>query len=233
MTESQNIPWKRISVEAAAIVASILLAFAIEALWEARQANKQRLDHVTALDRDFRQMAERAQASLDTADRAVVAGKNLFSPFAQGVEPSADVARESIMPLGMYEVFSPSIGAYDAIVSSGDIELLKSDELKRELVTFFGSFEDMRVSERMLLDTQARFLESDDFSRYFGMHRLGPLDLPSVGEFQLNGSADSDRFLNSLVILTMRQMGVSDDYRYLIERIDKIRAAIAEESELE
>ncbi len=37
MTETQNIPWKRLSVEAAAIVASILLAFAIDAWWNDRQ----------------------------------------------------------------------------------------------------------------------------------------------------------------------------------------------------
>ena len=34
MTDTQNIPWKRITVEAAAIVASILLAFAIDAWWD-------------------------------------------------------------------------------------------------------------------------------------------------------------------------------------------------------
>ncbi len=36
MTETQNIPWRRLSIEAAAIVASILLAFAIDAWWEER-----------------------------------------------------------------------------------------------------------------------------------------------------------------------------------------------------
>ena len=37
MTRTQNIPWMRISVEATAIVASILLAFAIDAWWQNRQ----------------------------------------------------------------------------------------------------------------------------------------------------------------------------------------------------
>jgi len=36
MTGPQIIPWKRTTVEAAAIVASILLAFAIDAWWEDR-----------------------------------------------------------------------------------------------------------------------------------------------------------------------------------------------------
>ena len=40
MTETQNIPWKRLSVEAAAIVASILLAFTIDAWWGDRQKDE-------------------------------------------------------------------------------------------------------------------------------------------------------------------------------------------------
>ena len=38
MTGPQIIPWKRPTVEAAAIVASILLAFAIDAWWEERES---------------------------------------------------------------------------------------------------------------------------------------------------------------------------------------------------
>jgi len=37
MTDSKDIPWKRISIEAAAVVASILLAFAIDAWWHESQ----------------------------------------------------------------------------------------------------------------------------------------------------------------------------------------------------
>ena len=37
MTDAQKIPWKRLSVEALAIVASILLAFTIDAWWNDRQ----------------------------------------------------------------------------------------------------------------------------------------------------------------------------------------------------
>jgi len=40
MTETQSIPWKRISVEAAAIVASILMAFTIDAWWSDRQRDE-------------------------------------------------------------------------------------------------------------------------------------------------------------------------------------------------
>jgi hypothetical protein len=48
MNQVQNIPWKRISVEAAAIVASILLAFAIDAWWDDR-LDQQQEDEVLAI----------------------------------------------------------------------------------------------------------------------------------------------------------------------------------------
>ena len=49
MTRNEKIPWKRISVEAAAIVASILLAFAIDAWWSARQLAVQEQEIIAQL----------------------------------------------------------------------------------------------------------------------------------------------------------------------------------------
>jgi len=48
MNETQTIPWKRISVEAVAIVASILLAFAIDAWWD--DFRQQRLSQTLLTD---------------------------------------------------------------------------------------------------------------------------------------------------------------------------------------
>ncbi len=53
MTETQNIPWKRLSVEAAAIVASILLAFSIDAWWHDRQQRNEEQTILQALLNDL------------------------------------------------------------------------------------------------------------------------------------------------------------------------------------
>ena len=50
MNETQKIPWKRVSVEAAAIVASILLAFAIQAWWDERQEQSRLTDTLKSLE---------------------------------------------------------------------------------------------------------------------------------------------------------------------------------------
>ncbi len=44
MTETTKIEWNRIAIEAIAIVGSILLAFSIEAWWDAAVVDVRRLD---------------------------------------------------------------------------------------------------------------------------------------------------------------------------------------------
>jgi hypothetical protein len=59
MADSRNIPWMTISVEAVAVVMSILLAFSIDAWWTEKKENE--VEHVAllALRDDF--MASREQ----------------------------------------------------------------------------------------------------------------------------------------------------------------------------
>ena len=59
MKRSQDIPWKRLSVEAAAIVVSILLAFAIDAWWEERLERKEEAEQLVRLHAEFAVMALR------------------------------------------------------------------------------------------------------------------------------------------------------------------------------
>jgi hypothetical protein len=59
MNVSQDIPWKRLSVEAAAIVASILLAFAIDAWWEERLERKEEAEQLVRLHAEFAVNVER------------------------------------------------------------------------------------------------------------------------------------------------------------------------------
>lgn len=53
MTDKQKLSWKRLSIEAAAIVASILLAFAIDAWWDESQQRKHLHSVLTGLEAAF------------------------------------------------------------------------------------------------------------------------------------------------------------------------------------
>ena len=53
MNESQDIPWRRIFAEGAAIVAGILLAFAIDAWWDDQVEIKEEQRLLAALANEF------------------------------------------------------------------------------------------------------------------------------------------------------------------------------------
>ena len=216
--------------ESAIIVVSILLALSADAWLDSRNQAVQLDGQLASLARDFDQMLERVEASHSAANRGTESGIHLSFLLKDGSEIDPDLAREWLWYLIFYEVFSPSVAAYQALVASGNIELLDNDELKLELADFFGSFEDVRASERLLLDTQIAFFASKSFSHLAGWHRMGQGGVPVAGKFPVDQWSGSDEFMNAVGIYTVRQNDVLEDYKYLKNRIRNIAVAIAAES---
>jgi len=220
----------RMISESVLIVVSILLALSADAWLDSRKQSVQLDGHVAALARDFDTMLEKVNASYDAANRGVESGRHLSVLMQAGSEIDPDLAPELLWHLVFYEVFTPSAGAYQALVASGNLELLENDVLKIELADFFGSFEDVRASERLLLDTQVAFFASKTFSHLAGWHRMGQAGLPVAGKFPVDQWSGSDEFMNAVGIYTVRQNDVLEDYRYLRTRIQSIAAIIASEA---
>ncbi len=220
----------RMISESVLIVASILLALSADAWLDSRNKAAQLDGHVAALARDFDTMLERINASYDAANRGVESGRHLSILMQNGSEIDPELAPEWLWHLVFYEVFTPSIGAYRALVASGNLELLENNELKIELAEFFGSFEDVRASERLLLDTQNIIFGSQAFSRLAGWHRMGQGGVPVAGEFLVDQWSGSDEFMNAVGLYTVRQDDVLEDYQYLRTRIQSIAAIIDSEA---
>ncbi|NOX69837.1 MAG: hypothetical protein GXP15_11665 [Gammaproteobacteria bacterium] len=216
----------RMISESVLIVVSILLALSADAWLDSRNQSARLEGHVAALARDFDTMLERVNASYNAANRGVEAGRHLSILMQESAEIDPDQARELLWHLVFYEVFSPSVGAYQALVASGNLELLENYELKRELVDFFGSFEDVKASEQLLLNTQITFFASKSFSQLAGWHRMGQAGVPVAGDFPVDQWSGSDEFMNAVAIYTVRQNDVLEDYRYLKTRIRNIDTAI-------
>jgi len=216
--------------ESVLIVVSILLALSADAWLDSRNQAAQLDGHVAALARDFDTMLEKVNASHNAANRGVESGRHLSILMQEGSEIDPDLAPELLWHLVFYEVFTPSVGAYQALVASGNLERLENDELKIELADFFGSFEDVRASERLLLDTQVAFFASKTFSQLAGWHRMGQGGLPVADKFPVDQWSGSDEFMNAVGIYTVRQNDVLEDYEYLRTRIQSIAAIIASET---
>ena len=64
MAKSEDIPWKRLTAEAIAIVASILLAFWIDAWWEQRVETNLAIEHLQAFEIEIIVNTERLDAAI-------------------------------------------------------------------------------------------------------------------------------------------------------------------------
>ncbi len=128
----------RLLVEAAIIVASILLALALDAWWDGVQQDRRRADLIQALVVDFKATSDRLAEARTRTDSAV-ARTAAFLDAAHSTDPvSVDSLRS--LAFGPFQVrqFEPALSSYRAAVSTGEIRLVQN----RELTEAFAEFEE-------------------------------------------------------------------------------------------
>ena len=81
--------WSRFLVEGFVIVASILLAFAIDAAWDQRQSDARRQELIHGLILDFESLAARSEAAFEHAEGLARQNRALLELIASG--GSADI----------------------------------------------------------------------------------------------------------------------------------------------
>lgn len=141
MNNTQSIPWRRISVEAAAIVVSILLAFSIDAWWQDRSDQirlKEYLSQVRAdtLDNQ-RRLTEALQ--LEKGQQGVV--QEILVALRSPVPMTLDSARKwTQLEPGFIWYSDPRLldGAISALVATGDINLVNDPRVKTSLINYLG-----------------------------------------------------------------------------------------------
>lgn len=143
-------PWLRVVVEGGVIVGSILLAFGIDAAWAERGESRWEVEQLALLEREFESNLEHssrvglvhantAEALTEIRDwaRAVPAGTRRGFPATQ------------TRLLIQWRTSEFSLGALEALVSSGDLGRLGSSELQLELVNWRTGLDDVREKESL------------------------------------------------------------------------------------
>lgn len=94
MITDRTIPWRRIAVEGIAIVASILLAFAIDAWWEDRQRAETEQVVLQTLLSDFRGK-QVLLSDMNTFSEAIVESVEILLMAASSTELTVNYSRLS------------------------------------------------------------------------------------------------------------------------------------------
>lgn len=143
MDESQKIPWKRLSVEAAAIVVSILLAFAIDAGWDERQERAEEREALESLSVEFEANRDEASVVISFHDRVIQSVATLVEMRQDEILAlPAKAVEEMISSLAAPRTFDAVRGSVDALISSGNLGILRDRELREALTTFVNIVDD-------------------------------------------------------------------------------------------
>jgi hypothetical protein len=158
MKESQEIPWKRIVVEATAIVASILIAFAIDAWWQNRTERIIEVRYLQALQEDLLSSLEYLDEDEAAQQRQVGYLDSLLSTNSD--TPYSDKLRRWIDD-GLFNVgtYQPQISALRDLESSGQTQIIRNPDIRRLLASVrqrMDSLEntqrDFQLSQQTLID---------------------------------------------------------------------------------
>ncbi len=128
---------RQLLAEGILIVVSILLAFAIDASWNERLRRQDQQRTLRALEQDFEAASELLSKVSLAHKNGVGAGEALLiftGPQATSID--SDRLADLLPPLFRIPYFSPSLGALEALLSSGDLRLIASAELRAALASF-------------------------------------------------------------------------------------------------
>jgi hypothetical protein len=144
MNKTTNIGWPRIFVEGAAIVASILLAFGIDAWWQDRQTRFDEQQILHGLEEEFVSIHEVLNEHMGEHLQRLQALEKLLFVIDEG--QLTDVG--SIVEAALLEMMAPTTsdlgnGTLDALLSSGRVEILTNSELRAKLTAWSGVMDEV------------------------------------------------------------------------------------------
>lgn len=190
MNHDQKIQWKRISVEAAAIVASILLAFAIEAWWGERQERNLEQEALIGLRTDY----------LNHRD-LLARDKSQHLSIIQSVSDLMDAARigawesdESSIHEAMALLVTPSTtdlgnGVRDSLISAGNIEIIGDQQLRYELSGWDSSMDeltdDQELGRKIVMELIIPYLTRSGISFIGAIGTFDEFPMPTLSETRL------------------------------------------------
>jgi hypothetical protein len=156
MTESQIIPWKRIAVEAAAIVVSILLAFAIDAWWDDRQSRRAESDQLLSIAAELETNAERIQEKLSILAVADDAARKFISwmgPDPRPIEQSELV--ETFQNMYSIGAFAMLRGASETYLAGDRVHAVRHNDVRKAISDWYAAGDDLERQYEWLREAHA------------------------------------------------------------------------------
>jgi hypothetical protein len=162
MTEPKTIPWKRLAVETAAIVVSILMAFWIDAWWDGRKDQLEEQEILVGLEVEFVDLRDR----LDQWAQFNRTGIQFIEQFLSDSVTEMDLRSvESTFTYASLVNVLDQGGALDALFASGRLERISDRSIRVRLVKWPDWLEDIHTN-----DLSSRSYVMDEIVPFLAKH---------------------------------------------------------------
>lgn len=138
--------------DGAAVLAAILIAFALDAWWSANSEQQRAEALLRAIGGEFSEAAAQLDSIVQVNERAIVH----LSVFTDRTAPgSPPIPRDSLRalvqtPAEWFQLYEPSFGGLTTLISSGGLEQVHDLRLQQALGSWFGEVEDLNFEERQI-----------------------------------------------------------------------------------
>ncbi|GAB5412588.1 MAG: hypothetical protein Cons2KO_01910 [Congregibacter sp.] len=178
---------KKLMLEAAAIVGSILLAFAIDAWWESRQRAEDELSYLELILRDLEQARETTNRFISYTDGAAKAALRAYAALSKSGPYDREVIRRDLLSVDRMTLTIPTAG-YTEILSTGNLNVISDRALRDSIVRFYES---AKRAQLILEKNNDAYLDGLLINTYFGEGLLLPYLDAGVGHRRI-GAAFED-----------------------------------------
>jgi len=158
----EPLSWKKVIIEAGAIVASILLAFAIDAGWDARQERDAERAAIEALRLEMRANRENLAETIrynDEARASVIAYLHLSPQQITSMPSDSFPSRAMHVELWAPFTFDPELGGTTAFINRGESASEAVRALSRAVVNWDRTLADAGEESVVLWDASRAVLE--------------------------------------------------------------------------
>ncbi|MEL6950521.1 MAG: hypothetical protein AAGM16_10470 [Pseudomonadota bacterium] len=219
-------------LEGVVIVASILLAFAIDAWWDSRVESRERSALLQSIREDI--IATRSVMAAERQDSLAVAARATAILEAMAGEPSEEELRETMLEIGSVFViggWSPVIDTYAEAVNSGRLRLIEDEALRVALFRYSAQIAELddifgEVSVQYYGQIEPFLVANTVYSEIAAAWWRGSLvEAPFATDFA--ALSQSRELWNLITFRLEMELAVQDRFDRLESRAEEVLALLA------
>jgi len=163
-----NIKIPKAVIEFLVILLSILIAFSLDSWGENRKQRARENQYLSQLDIDFKENMRQLMGSIEKGINKIEKTEKILDLLKLDPRPShVDSLKKWIPYITNYSINIPITGTYEAMISSGDINLITNDSIRTQLIHFAGLIDELKTHEQRFMDWMIDLFNSAAADEFF------------------------------------------------------------------